>query len=120
MSYTNWAYVGNINYQALEVSPNELYRDDNGFIREKETNAYIIALGTYYNTQQYYNVTLSNNKTYLTKMVDVKADIHTDSTNCYTTADNTIAEVAVYGEFKYSTIGISSVVDIYVTKITEV
>lgn len=119
MSYTNWYYVGNINYDALEVSPSEMYRDDNGFVREDTTGAYIVAMGTFYDTQSYYDITLSNGNTYLTKVVDVKANEHTDASNCYTTADDTIAEVAVWGNFKYSDIGISSVMDIYVSDVQE-
>lgn len=101
----------------MGVSPSDLYVS-NGFVREKETNAYIVAMATNY-SKDYYNVKLNNNQQYLVKNVDTKADIHTDVNNCYTTADNSVVEVSTYGDTKYSYLGNSLVKDVYVTEITD-
>lgn len=110
-SYTH--YNGqNWNYDYLNAGDNtlyadDIYMDDNGYYKEKETDAYLVAMGTYYNYGYYYieiaNEELStyngHNYNIIVKTFDVKSDSHTDSNNCYTTSDNSIIEFQVHSEY---------------------
>lgn len=86
------------------IGQNDVYLDDMGYYRETSTGAYLVALGTTY-TEDYYMVEFNNDEFYNgnnymipIKTFDVKSDIHTDSSNCYTTHDNTIIEFQVHSE----------------------
>lgn len=109
-----WDY-DNLNYP---INPQNVYLDDNGFYRELSTNAYLGALGSNY-TGEYYYVTLSNGIEFDLRNTDLKNDIHTDVSNCFTTKDNSIVEMEMSSYSKFANIGNSLVKGIYVKSIYE-
>lgn len=119
MTYTNIDSV-NINWEYIEVDKENLtYR--NGVVREQPSGAILVAMGNEYTQGEYYEVHLSNNEIYLVKNIDLKANIHTNRTNCYTTYDNanSIIEPWVTDDFEYLWAGNSRQLDIYVEDIRE-
>jgi hypothetical protein len=85
----------------------EDYYVDNGIVKESSTGAMLVAMGTYYELDSYYNITFENGTEIYVKNIDVKADEHTDERNCYTIADDTIIEIWVTNDFDYLLAGIS-------------
>lgn len=87
LTYTN---IDNINLNNFNL--NDFYIDANGYVREQETNAIYVAMGTNYQKNNYYTITTSDNQTFTVKVVDIKSDNHTTN-KCYTTHDNSIVEL---------------------------
>jgi hypothetical protein len=102
-SYTNIDTI-NILWQYIDIQD---YYVSNGVVRESSTGAILVAMGTYYEVDQYYNVTFEDGTTIFVKNIDIKAPEHTDINNCYTTADNSIIEIWVTNDFEYLWAGIS-------------
>jgi hypothetical protein len=102
VSYTNIDSI-EILWDYIEVG--NIYIE-NGLVKESGTGAILVAMGTYY-PQDYYYITMENGRELYVKNVDIKAPEHTDYTNCYTTADDSIIEIWVTNEFKYLWAGIS-------------
>lgn len=102
-SYTNIDTI-NILWQYIDIQD---YYVSNGVVRESSTGAILVAMGTYYEVDQYYNVTFEDGTNIFVKNIDIKAPEHTDQNNCYTTSDNTIVELWVTNEFDYLSAGIS-------------
>lgn len=125
MTYTNIDSV-NINWDYIEVDKENLtYR--NGVVREQPSGAILVAMGNEYTQGEYYEVHLSKyndndyNEIYVVKNVDLKSNIHTNRTNCYTTYDNanSIIEPWVTDEFEYLWAGNSRQLSIYIEDIRE-
>ncbi len=114
-SYTNVDTI-NILWEYIEVG--DIYYQ-NGIVRESDTGAMLVALGTTYTEGSYYNVEFEDGTIIYVKNIDIKAPEHTDTTNCYTTADNSVVELWVTNDFDYLSAGISkytefgSIVGIY-------
>ena len=106
-SYTNIDTI-NILWEYIDVS--DIYRE-NGLVKESSTGAILVAMGTTYELDTYYYVTFENGTQVYVKNIDVKADEHTDSYNCYTTHDSSIVEFWVTNEFDYLSAGISKHTD---------
>lgn len=87
LTYTN---IDSINLNNFNL--NEFYIDVNGYVRENETNAIYVAMGTNYQKNNYYTITTSDNQSFKVKVVDIKSDNHTTN-KCYTTHDNSIVEL---------------------------
>ncbi len=102
-SYTNIDTI-NILWEYIDI---EDYYVDNGIVKESSTGAMLVAMGTYYELDSYYNITFENGTEIYVKNIDVKADEHTDERNCYTIADDTIIEIWVTNDFDYLLAGIS-------------
>jgi hypothetical protein len=79
----------------------------NGIVKESSTGAILVAMGTHYEVDEYYNVTFEDGTKIYVKNIDIKAPEHTDKNNCYTTADNSIIETWVTNQFDYLSAGIS-------------
>lgn len=110
----DWDYE-NLNYP---IKPENVYLDDNGFYRELSTNAYLGALGSEY-TGQYYYIKLTNGIEFELRNTDLKQDIHTDVSNCFTTKDNSIVEMEMSSYSPFAKIGNSLVKGISVQTIYE-
>ncbi len=102
VSYTNIDTIS-IAWEYIEVG--DIYVE-NGLVKESSTGAVLVAMGTQY-PQSYYTIVMENGYELYVKNVDIKAPEHTDSTNCYTTADQSIVEIWVTNEFEYLWAGIS-------------
>lgn len=114
LTYTN---IDNINLNYFNL--NDFYIDSKGYVREQNTGAIYVAMGTNYQKNNYYTITTSDNQTFTVKVVDVKSDNHTTN-KCYTTHDNSIVELWLTNrnnDFKH--LGNSKVVGVSVVEIKE-
>lgn len=103
MSYTNIDTI-NILWQFIDVADHYI---DNGLVKEVGSGAVLAAMGTHYELNAYYNVTMANGYSFLIRNIDVKQDNHTDRNRCYTTADKSIIEIWVNNDFDYLGAGVS-------------
>lgn len=114
LTYTN---VDNISLNNFNL--NNFYVDNNGYVREQNTNAIYVAMGTNYTKNNYYTITTSNNQSFKVKVVDIKSDNHTTN-KCYTTHDNSIVELWLTNRNKdFKGLGNSKVVGVSVVEIKE-
>lgn len=114
LTYTN---IDNISLRHFEL--NDFYIDANGYVRENETNAIYVAMGTKYQKNNYYTITTSDNRTFTVKVVDIKSDNHTTN-KCYTTHDNSIVELWLTNKNNdFKNLGNSKVVGVSVVEIKE-
>lgn len=114
LTYTN---IDNINLNNFNL--NDFYIDTKGYVRENETNAIYVAMGTNYKKNNYYTITTSDNQTFKVKVVDIKSDNHTTN-KCYTTQDNSIVELWLTNKNNdVKALGNSKVVGVSVVEIKE-
>lgn len=114
LTYTN---IDNISLNSFNL--NEFYIDNNGYVRENETNAIYVAMGTNYQKNNYYTITTSNNQSFKVKVVDIKSDNHTTN-KCYTIHDNSIVELWLTNKNNdFKQLGNSKVVGVSVVGIKE-
>lgn len=114
LTYTN---IDNINLNNFIL--NDYYVDNNGYVRENETNAIYVAMGTNYQKNNYYTITTTDNKSFKVKVVDIKSDNHTTN-KCYTTHDNSIVELWLTNKNNdFKALGNSKVVGVSVSEIKE-
>lgn len=114
LTYTN---IDNINLNNFNL--NNYYIDNGGYVRENETNAIYVAMGTNYQKNNYYTITTSDNQSFKVKVVDIKSDNHTTN-KCYTTHDNSIVELWLTNKNNdFKLLGNSKVVGVSVVEIKE-
>lgn len=114
LTYTN---IDNISLKNFNL--NTWYVDNKGYVREQQTNAIYVAMGTNYQKNNYYTITTSDNQTFKVKVVDIKSDNHTTN-KCYTTHDNSIVELWLTNRNKdFKGLGNSKVVGVSVVEIKE-
>lgn len=112
LTYTN---IDNINLNNFNL--NDFYIDSKGYVRENETNAIYVAMGTNYKKNNYYTITTSDNQNFKVKVVDIKSDNHTTN-SCYTTHDNSIVELWLTNKNNdFKNLGNSKVVGVSVVEI---
>lgn len=115
LTYTN---IDNVNIDWTYIEKN-YYVDNLGYVREQNTGAIYVAMGTNYQKNNYYTITTSDNQSFTVKVVDIKSDNHTTN-KCYTTHDNSIVELWLTNknnDFKH--LGNSKVVGVSVVEIKE-
>lgn len=114
LTYTN---IDNISLKNFNL--NAWYVDNQGYVRENETNAIYVAMGTNYQKNNYYTITTSDNQSFKVKVVDIKSDNHTTN-SCYTTHDNSIVELWLTNKNNdFKNLGNSRVVGVSVVEIKE-
>lgn len=114
LTYTN---IDNISLNNFNL--NTWYVDSKGYVREQNTNAIYVAMGTKYQKNNYYTITTSDNQTFKVKVVDIKSDNHTTN-KCYTTHDNSIVELWLTNRNNdFKGLGNSKVVGVSVVEIKE-
>lgn len=108
-----------LNHDYLYLSEDEYYIDEDGFARENDTDAILVAMGSAFEKGNYYEIILSNGKSEIVIVQDIKADSHTDKNNIYTTDDNSIVEpwIDENKAIEFADIGNSLVLDITVSEI---
>ena len=79
-----------ISYGYLKTNSTR-YVDGNGFLRDKETDAYLVAMGTRYKRNNLYSINLSNGQKVTVKVIDNKANGHTVD-RCYSSTDKSSLE----------------------------
>lgn len=114
MSYTNVdLIIPNWDWLHVDKSDTTI---KNGVLYDQHGNI-LVAMGSYYNKGQVYEITLSNGKSFNVINHDTKANEHTNKNNCYTTSDKTIIEIWVNNDYKYLDIGVSQIMGITVEEI---
>lgn len=113
----NLTYTNIDNISLRNFSLNAWYVDNKGYVRENETNAIYVAMGTKYQKNNYYTITTSDNQSFTVKVVDIKSDNHTTN-NCYTTHDNSIVELWLTNKNNdFKNLGNSKVIGVSVVEI---
>lgn len=115
----NLTYTNIDNISLRNFSLNAWYVDSKGYVREQNTGAIYVAMGTKYNKNNYYTITTSDNQSFTVKVVDIKSDNHTTN-SCYTTHDNSIVELWLTNKNNdFKNLGNSKVVGVSVIGIKE-